>query len=118
MINITEQRPKASQAEMDAWLESPTLRACICRNLTIKELIEYKKESGEDTEAVLLKSKVGTGCGACLPFIRVALNMGWEEVPLEVSVVEKAAWVKEPFQGLPEKNLTETGLIASKANLP
>lgn len=49
---------------------------CVCHNVTFAELVKIHRETGADLDQLQRLTGCGTGCGMCVPYIRVALQTG------------------------------------------
>jgi bacterioferritin-associated ferredoxin len=55
---------------------------CVCRQVMFAELLRLHRESGANFEELQRRTTCGTGCGLCVPYIRVALATGRERLPV------------------------------------
>ncbi|MFO0832661.1 MAG: hypothetical protein U0637_12570 [Phycisphaerales bacterium] len=65
---------------------------CICRRVTFRFMLDKAKELGllselgQDDAGVFARLQeetgIGTGCGACVPYARVALRTGKSSLPV------------------------------------
>lgn len=55
---------------------------CVCHNVTFAELLRIHRETGADLAELRRRTGCGTGCGMCVPYIRVALTTGRERLPV------------------------------------
>ena len=49
---------------------------CVCKQVMFAELVRLHHETGEGFDALRERTTCGTGCGLCVPYIRVALATG------------------------------------------
>lgn len=61
--------------------DRPVVR-CICHDVPFSELLRRQRETGETLEQLQKATGCGTGCGLCLPYIRVALRTGEAQLKL------------------------------------
>jgi bacterioferritin-associated ferredoxin len=55
---------------------------CICHNVTFKHLLELAKHLGADFEKLQEATKLGTTCGMCQSYARIALCTGKSRLPV------------------------------------
>ena len=55
---------------------------CVCHNVTFAELVRIHRETGADLAQLQRLTGCGTGCGMCVPYIRVALKTGRVRLPV------------------------------------
>jgi len=55
---------------------------CICHDVPFAELIGLARREGLSLEALSERTGCGTGCGSCVPYIRVALASGKSDLPV------------------------------------
>lgn len=46
---------------------------CVCKQVMFAEMIRLNRETGARFEDLQRRTGCGTGCGLCIPYIRVAL---------------------------------------------
>jgi bacterioferritin-associated ferredoxin len=61
--------------------ETPVDR-CVCHQVLFAELLRVHREMGADLEELRKRTGCGTGCGLCIPYIKVALATGRERLPV------------------------------------
>ncbi len=54
----------------------------MCRQVMFAELIRLHRETGAGLEELQRRTTCGTGCGLCVPYIRVALATGRARLPV------------------------------------
>lgn len=63
---------------------------CYCRQLLFRDLKEVALATGADLDQLCEKTGCGTGCGLCLPYLRVMLATGKTDLPvLSMADVER-----------------------------
>jgi bacterioferritin-associated ferredoxin len=63
---------------------------CVCRDVTFARLIRLARERGAGFGELRRLTGCGTGCGMCIPYIRVALATGRAELPvMDIGVEEE-----------------------------
>lgn len=55
---------------------------CVCRGVPFSRLIALARERGAGFDELQRLTGCGTGCGMCIPYIRVALATGRAELPV------------------------------------
>lgn len=55
---------------------------CVCREVTFARLIALAREPGMGFDELQRMTGCGTGCGMCIPYIRVALATERSELPV------------------------------------
>lgn len=55
---------------------------CICRSVLFSELIQQQRETGATLDELKETTGCGTGCGLCVPYIKVALHTGEAHLPV------------------------------------
>ena len=55
---------------------------CVCRQVPFAALIQLRHQTGADLPELQRRTSCGTGCGLCLPYIRVALATGRSRLPI------------------------------------
>ena len=55
---------------------------CYCRDVTFADLKALAAREGADVDHLSERTGVGTGCGLCLPYLRVVLATGKTELPV------------------------------------
>lgn len=55
---------------------------CVCHQVTFRELLRIHRETGADLAGLQQRTRCGTSCGMCLPYIRIALETGRERLPV------------------------------------
>lgn len=55
---------------------------CVCRDVLFSELIRLHRETGATLEELRRRTGCGTGCGLCIPYIKVALRTGQSRLPV------------------------------------
>ena len=56
---------------------------CVCCERTFTELLEVARSCGAETVEDLQRSvEFGTGCGTCVPYVRIVLATGRTTLPL------------------------------------
>ncbi len=55
---------------------------CVCREVTFARLIALARERGMGFDELPRMTGCGTGCGMCIPYIRVALATGRSDLPV------------------------------------
>jgi bacterioferritin-associated ferredoxin len=73
--------PPALQNQADR----PTVTRCVCIGVTLAEVRAIAAREGLDADGVMERTGCGGpggGCGLCAPYIRAAIALGVDEVPL------------------------------------
>jgi NAD(P)H-nitrite reductase large subunit len=55
---------------------------CVCHNVTFADLLRIHRETGADVDELQRRTRCGTSCGMCLPYIRVSLKTGQVRLPV------------------------------------
>jgi NAD(P)H-nitrite reductase large subunit len=55
---------------------------CVCREVLFSRLILLARERGAGFDELQRLTGCGTGCGMCIPYIRVALATGRGDLPV------------------------------------
>ncbi|TVQ63563.1 MAG: (2Fe-2S)-binding protein [Phycisphaerales bacterium] len=55
---------------------------CMCHDVTFAELRELADRGAGDLQALARETGCGTGCGLCVPYIRVMLRTGQTVLPV------------------------------------
>jgi NAD(P)H-nitrite reductase large subunit len=55
---------------------------CVCHDVTFAELIRLQQKKGATLDELRDETGCGTGCGLCIPYIRVALRLGEPRLPV------------------------------------
>jgi bacterioferritin-associated ferredoxin len=55
---------------------------CVCKQVMFAELIRQNRDNGAGFEDLQRRTGCGTGCGLCVPYIRVALATGRPRLPV------------------------------------
>ena len=55
---------------------------CVCRQVMFAELVRLHRETGAGFEELQRRTTCGTGCGMCVPYIKVALATGRVRLPV------------------------------------
>jgi len=55
---------------------------CVCHDVTFAQLRALSQLSGADLPALALRTGCGTGCGCCIPYIRLMLRTGQTDFPV------------------------------------
>lgn len=55
---------------------------CYCHQVTFAKLKELAARTGPDLDALSKATGCGTGCGLCIPYIRVMLKTGQTDLPV------------------------------------
>jgi bacterioferritin-associated ferredoxin len=55
---------------------------CVCREVPFARLLQLHEETGADFDELQEVTGCGTGCGTCIPYIRVALRTGQPRLPV------------------------------------
>ena len=55
---------------------------CVCREVMFSRLIELARERGAGFDELQRLTGCGTGCGMCIPYIRVAVATGKPDLPV------------------------------------
>ncbi|MBS0190142.1 MAG: (2Fe-2S)-binding protein [Planctomycetes bacterium] len=55
---------------------------CVCRNVPFTELKELADAGIRDLDELSRRTGCGTGCGMCIPYIRVMLTTGQTDLPV------------------------------------
>lgn len=55
---------------------------CVCHDVTFKRLVEMARDEGLTLEQLSERTGCGTGCGTCVPYIRIALRTGQVDLPV------------------------------------
>lgn len=55
---------------------------CICHDISFAELKKLAEAGARDLEALSRQTGCGTGCGMCIPYIRVMLATGDTDQPV------------------------------------
>lgn len=64
---------------------------CYCHQVTFAALKELSARTGPDLDALSNATGCGTGCGLCIPYIRVMLKTGQTDLPvLSPTDIERA----------------------------
>lgn len=58
---------------------------CICHNVTFSELKKLADSGMRDIDELSKRTGCGTGCGMCIPYIRVMLKTGITDLPVLTS---------------------------------
>ncbi|MBX3379822.1 MAG: (2Fe-2S)-binding protein [Phycisphaeraceae bacterium] len=58
---------------------------CICANVTFTELKKLADAGIRDLDELSRRTGCGTGCGMCIPYIRVMLATGQADLPVLTS---------------------------------
>ncbi len=67
---------------------------CVCHDVTFAELRELVDAGVTDLEGLARHTGCGTGCGLCVPYIRVMLRTGQTVLPV-LSAAEFRALIAE-----------------------
>lgn len=57
---------------------------CICRNVTFAELKQLADAGIRDIDELSRRTGCGTGCGLCIPYVRVVVVSGVTELPVMI----------------------------------
>lgn len=55
---------------------------CVCKQVTFGELLALAELVGPDVDELSTRTKCGTGCGMCLPYIKIMLRTGETCLPV------------------------------------
>lgn len=55
---------------------------CVCHDVTFAELKSIAAEVGPALDALAARTGCGTGCGTCIPYIKLTLKTGRTEFPV------------------------------------
>jgi bacterioferritin-associated ferredoxin len=55
---------------------------CVCRNVLFAEALRLNRETGADFDEIRRRTGCGSGCGMCVPYLRVALATGRARLPV------------------------------------
>ncbi|MFO0859435.1 MAG: (2Fe-2S)-binding protein [Phycisphaerales bacterium] len=55
---------------------------CVCRNVPFTELKKLADAGIRDVDELSGRTGCGTGCGMCIPYIRVMLKTGVTDLPV------------------------------------
>lgn len=58
---------------------------CVCKSVSFSRLKELADQGHSDLDALSKKTGCGTGCGMCVPYIRVVLATGRTNLPIMTS---------------------------------
>jgi len=58
---------------------------CVCKSISFARLKELAEQGHRDLDALSAKTGCGTGCGMCVPYIRVVLATGRTNLPIMTS---------------------------------
>ncbi|MBX3388307.1 MAG: (2Fe-2S)-binding protein [Phycisphaeraceae bacterium] len=58
---------------------------CICHDVTFAELKRLAENGVRDLDELSKRTGCGTGCGMCIPYIRVMLATGITDLPVLTS---------------------------------
>lgn len=58
---------------------------CVCHDVTFAELRALAMRTGVDLDGLSARTGCGTGCGCCLPYIRLMLRTGDVDFPVLTS---------------------------------
>lgn len=58
---------------------------CVCKSVSFVRLKELADQGHADLDALSKKTGCGTGCGMCVPYIRVVLATGRTNLPIMTS---------------------------------
>lgn len=58
---------------------------CVCKSISFSRLKELAEQGHCDLDALSKKTGCGTGCGMCVPYIRVVLATGRTNLPIMTS---------------------------------
>lgn len=81
-----------------------TVNRCICHDVTFATLIEMHRREGLDADQLAERTGCTTGCGLCLPYVRLAIATGQADLPvmspltIERKLAEIEAQRKRPGQ--------------------
>lgn len=65
----------------------PMVSRCICHDISFAELKKLAEAGARDLEALSRQTGCGTGCGMCIPYIRVMLATGQTDLPVMTNVL-------------------------------
>lgn len=54
----------------------------MCRGVLFAEALRLKRETGATEEEIRQRTGCGSGCGMCVPYLRVALATGRARLPV------------------------------------
>jgi bacterioferritin-associated ferredoxin len=66
----------------DASDSSRPVDRCVCRDVRFAMLVRLHQEQGADFTELQEMTNCGTGCGLCIPYIKVALRTGEARLPV------------------------------------
>jgi bacterioferritin-associated ferredoxin len=55
---------------------------CVCHQVRFSRLLEVASEVGRDFDALARTTNCGSGCGMCVPYIRLMLMTGKTSLPV------------------------------------
>ncbi|MEO0483718.1 MAG: (2Fe-2S)-binding protein [Planctomycetota bacterium] len=58
------------------------VQRCICHDVGFDALIALSQRDGLSLEQLSERTGCGTGCGSCVPYIRLALALGKSDLPV------------------------------------
>lgn len=59
----------------------PAVTRCVCHDVLLAEIIRLHLR-GHDIATIQRRTRFGTGCGACIPYVELALQSHRAAVPL------------------------------------
>lgn len=72
---------------------------CICHNVTFAELKKLADGGVRDLDELSNRTGCGTGCGMCIPYIRVMLATGIPDLPVLSTQQADSIVASHPAQG-------------------
>lgn len=71
-----------------------TVDRCICHDVRFEAILELAEQGVTDLRELARRTGCGTGCGLCVPYIRIVLRTGQTVLPV-MSASEFRAMVRE-----------------------
>ena len=73
---------RGDDGAVDAHDQDRPVDRCVCREVSFARLVALHRETGADFDELQRLTTCGTGCGMCIPYIRVALRTGEVRLPV------------------------------------